>query len=756
MAVCAKKIVFVGNALPRRCGIATFTTELHKAVVASPQRVGAFILAMNDEDQSHAYGPDVAMHIPASERLAYRRAADFIDQQGYDLVCLQHEFGIFGGEAGDYILDLVARLRVPLVTTFHTVLEEPNDAQLRVIRGLLRASAKVIVMAERARDVLQRRYQAPLGMIEFIPHGVPDVVFDAPDAAKDAMGFSGRSVILTFGLLAPNKGIEYMIDAMPSIALHAPDAVYVVLGATHPALVRREGEAYRERLVARAEERGVADRVVFDNRFVDQAQLLQLISMCDVYVTPYLNVAQMTSGTLAYSFGLGKAIVSTPYWHAQELLADGRGVLVPFADSDALGAEVGWLLADSPKRDCLRARAYASSRAMTWRVVAERYLNVFTRARLITLPGRPRGIDRANLPALSFTHLHALCDDTGLFQHAVRSVPHRAHGYCVDDNARGLLLLSDLEGGAHDPALDRLRIRLISFVHHAWNADTGRFRNFMGYDRRWLEEEGSEDSHGRCLWALGAYVGASSDRSLKALCNELIEQGVTVVESFSSPRAWAFTLLGLCRQASSRSIRPSTERLMRLFGARLLSLLRMTETEGWIWFEPRLSYDNARLPQALIETGRALGSSVFVEAGLRTLKWLVRMQTAPSGCFRPIGSSGFEAQPFTVAAFDQQPLEAAATLSACLAAFQADDDPSWSARGRSAFAWFLGENDLKIALVDPKTGSCCDGLHPDRANDNRGAESALSYLLALKDALALGALCDAAAEADYGFAAVAE
>jgi len=734
-----KNIAFIGNSLPRRCGIATFTTDLHQAVSNSPAIIGTAIVAMTDHGHAYDYPPSVWLQIPDERLDDYIRAAEALNAGRFDVVCLQHEFGIFGGEAGSHILTLLSRLDMPVVTTLHTVLAEPSPAQRNVLARIVEKSAKIVVMAEKGRTLLREVYGVPLEKIEVIPHGIPDIAFSEPAVAKAKLGFEGRSVILTFGLLSPNKGVEVMIDAMPRILESRPDAVYVVLGATHPNLVLREGEAYRDSLLARVRDLGIESHVVFLDQFVDQATLLDFISMCDVYTTPYLNEAQMTSGTLAYSFGLGKAVVSTPYWHARELLAGGRGILVPFGDAKAIGNEIAGLLTDDARRDAMRTRAYASSRSMTWQRTAERYLAVFDEAAQrrslpnAQLPGNRNASTRkpAGPPEPQFTYFLSMCDDTGLFQHAVHSVPDRSHGYCVDDNARALLLTSALTGAGETSLPEPLTTRFASFVQHAWNPGEKHFRNFMGFDRRWLEDKGSEDSHGRTLWALGECARGDSNPSRRTWAASLFADALPTVEGFLSPRAWAFTLLGLDGYCEASEEDVFAQRMRRLFADRLMDLLTRVETEDWIWFEEGLSYDNARLPQALILTGLATETPAYTAAGLKTLRWLMALQTAPSGHFRAIGTDGFSDRRMPPQGFDQQPLEAAATISACLAAWRADHGSEWKADAASAFAWFLGSNDLSLPLVDLDTGSCRDGLHRARVNENRGGESVVSYLLGL-------------------------
>ena len=734
------RLAFIGNSLPRRCGIATFTNDLHQAVTLSRPGVQAVIVAMNDHGQSYDYPAVVRAQINDQNLKDYTGAAEVLNGGQFDVVSLQHEFGIFGGDAGANVLTLLSRLNMPVVTTLHTVLANPKPIERRVLSDIVAISSKVVVMAEKARDLLVSTYDVRAHKIEVIPHGIPDVPYAPPAAAKLKLGFDGRPVILTFGLLSPNKGIEIMIDAMPAVLRVAAAAVYVVLGATHPNLVHSQGEAYRESLLARARARGVENHVLFLDRFVDLATLLDFISMCDVYVTPYLNESQMTSGTLAYSFGLGKAVVSTPYWHALELLSGGRGVLVPFNDVATIGAEVAGLLTDHPRRESMRERAYAASRSMTWARTAERYLSVFEGVRVATRPTLRAVPSRSSLPAcgalppeVELGHLRLMCDDTGLLQHAIHSIPDRSHGYCVDDNARALMLVSALNASGERQMPDELAGCFAAFVQHAWNPQARRFRNFMGFDRRWTEEVGSEDSHGRALWALGECARNDPNAGRRKWAASLFLAALPSAQTFSSPRSWAFTLLGISAYGEAVDIDPRSRELRHELAERLMTILSSVETREWVWFEKGLSYDNARLPQALIVTGLATSLPSYLLAGLRSLRWLMTLQTTAEDLFRPVGSQSFGDLLRPPRAFDQQPLEATATVAACCAAWRADSDVTWRADALRAFAWFLGSNDLATPLVDVEAGSCCDGLHPDRSNENRGGESLVSYLLALAE-----------------------
>ena len=729
----SSRIAVIGNHLPRRCGIATFTHDLHQAISTLRPDLDTAVVAMTDNARKYEYPSFVRYEVQDQNIEDYVKAAEFLNGAHFDAVSLQHEFGIFGGEAGCYIIELLSRLQMPIVTTFHTILPAPSTAQRAVMEKIIALSAKIVVMSETGRQILSSTYPVPPDKIVLIPHGIPDVPFIETHQAKAKLGFADKTVILTFGLLSPNKGINVVIDAMPAIIARCPNAVYVVLGATHPNLVLKEGEAYRESLVARVHELGIESHVVFIDQFVDQPTLLEYISMCDVYVTPYLNEAQMTSGTLAYSFGLGRAVVSTPYWHAKELLADGRGVLVPFGDSQAIGEEIIGLLTNDVRRHAMRKRAYAASREMTWKQCAMRYLAAFDAARVAMDSAKPvpaMRLEQDKYPDIRVSHLLAMCDDTGLLQHAVYAVADRAHGYCVDDNARALLLACALNAPGETQIPEILTARFEAFVQNAWNPDTRRFRNFMSYSRTWLEERGSEDSHARTLWALGACAGQGRNLAQQRWAKNLFEKSLPPVEAFRSPRAWAFALLGIDAAGTPA---PVVARIRDVLSGRLTAYLAAVTTPDWIWFEDELAYDNARLPQALISTGLTIADNAMVDAGLKSLRWLMSLQTASTGCFRPVGTEGFGTSRRLPKEFDQQPVEAAATISACLAAWQATRDDTWADDARRAFRWFLGDNDLGIPLADTETGACSDGLHCDRRNENNGAESLLSYLLGLTE-----------------------
>jgi glycosyltransferase involved in cell wall biosynthesis len=734
-----RRIAFLGNHLPRQCGIATFTTDLSDAIATLEPESDCLVLAMNDGLQRHAYPGRVRFELTDNDLAAYTRAADFLNVNAVDVLSVQHEYGIFGGKAGGHLLTLLRQLRMPVVTTLHTILATPNLHQRRVMDEVITHSDRLVVMTAAGAELLRDVHGVDEEKIDVIPHGIPNVPFAG---SKGRLGVEGRPLILTFGLLSPDKGIESVIDALPTILSHHPDAVYIVLGATHPHIIEHQGETYRLMLEDRAKRLGVDGNVIFHNRFVSQSELSEFLAAADIYITPYLNPEQITSGTLAYALGAGKAVISTPYAYARELLAEERGILVPWKDPSAIASEIVGLLDDSEKRMTMRRRAAAHGRAMLWPAVARSYLDTFERARMenaqrlrIAFRARTLASRPAELPQVNLDHVAIMSDHAGILQHAIFNVPRYDEGYCLDDNARALLLMTLLEdAGTDDPSVVRtLASRYLAFVSHAFNRPLGRFRNFMSFSRLWNEEQGSEDSHGRALWALGTVVGCSADAGRQSLAGALFRAALPAVSSFSSPRAWAFALLGIEQSLHAFEGDRNLQASGRSIAERLLSLFRRTDQPDWPWCEDRVTYCNARLPQALIASGSWIGDASMTATGIRSLEWLMTIQRTADGYFAPIGTKGFFERGMEPAVFDQQPVDACATVSACMQAFRVTGDHRWSEHARQAFTWFLGQNQLQQPLYDPRTGGCRDALHTDRVNENEGAESTLSFLLALMD-----------------------
>lgn len=733
------RIAFIGNYLPRQCGIATFTTDLTEAIAAAYGDSTCIAIPVNDVESGYAYPPRVRFELTEKDIDSYHRAADFLNVNNVDLVCLQHEYGIFGGRAGSHILALLRELRMPVVTTLHTILREPDPDQRRVLEQVAALSDRLVVMSERGAEFLQEVYGVPTDKIDFIPHGIPDVPFVDPSFHKDLFGVEGKIVLLSFGLLSANKGIETVIAALPAILEKHPNVVYMIVGATHPHVIRNEGETYRLSLQWLAREKGVEGQVIFYNRFVTLDELVEFIGAADIYITPYHDAAQIVSGTLAYTLGAGKAIVSTPYWYAEEMLGEERGALVPFRDPAALADQVIQLLDNEAQRHAMRKRAYMFGRSMIWSQVAQRYMETFERARVERRHFTPSGfavqaLDKrlGELPPLKLDHLRHMTDETGILQHAFFTVPNYGEGYTTDDNARALMVTTLMQE-LGDGQVFEFAHRYLAFVWYAFNPETGHFRNFMDYQRNWLEDAGSDDSHGRALWALGTALGRSTTPALPSIAGRLFEQALPAILETTSPRAWAFALIGiheyLKRFAGDRMASQVREEL----AGRLLSLYSDNSSKEWRWYEQELSYCNAALPHAMLVSGQMIPNAEIARAGIESLCWLAELQR-PGGMgshFVPIGSNGFYKRDGERARFDQQPVEVQATVSACLEAYRVTGDRQWRKEAQRAFEWFLGRNDLHVPIYDPTTGGCRDGLHPDRVNENQGAESMLAFLQSL-------------------------
>ncbi len=724
-----ERIALIGNSPPRLCGIATFTADVRIAIAAEFPDIAIDLYAMEDR-HGQKYPPEVVCSIAQEELASYQAAARRINRSGADVVCVQHEYGIFGGAAGAHLLKLLDRVDAPVVVTLHTVLEDPDPDQRAVVEALMRRASKLIVMAEKGREILERVHHVAADRIAVVPHGVPDGSPADVVALKERFGFSGRKVLLTFGLLSPNKGIETMIRALPAVAAAHPDMLYVVLGATHPHLVAQQGESYRESLEMLAVELGVGRHVRFIDGFLEQSLLLEYLAAADVYVTPYLNEAQITSGTLSYAVALGKPVVSTPYWHAAELLADGVGILVPFGDIAGFSREIVRLLDDPARIETMGRRAWQVGRTMTWSKLAHAYVALFEEA----ARARPARLVRptANLSAPIAPRLDAIdrmTDGCGMIQHAIFHVPDREHGYCVDDNCRALILMHRI-GGAQADRADQLAVTYASFVQHAWNGEIGRFRNFMAFDRSWLEREGSEDSFGRSLWSIGVTAGEARRQEMRRWALHLFDQVAPHVGFLNSLRSWAFAILGADAVLRAHPGHKLARSLIQDFATRLQSELRGVNRPDWPWFETVLGYDNARLPEALLRAGRVLDDAAMVADGLATLGWLDAIHTNENGEFRAVGSDSFGIPFGQPSLFDQQPLEAWASIDAALLAHAMTGETRWHDSALRAYRWFLGGNDLALPIATPADGGCYDGLMSDRANLNQGAESILSFQFA--------------------------
>ncbi|BBO80879.1 glycosyl transferase [Desulfosarcina ovata subsp. sediminis] len=734
-------VAVIGNYLPRQCGIATFTTDLVEGISTEAPDINCWAAVMNDKPEGYPYPDKVRFEINQNKLSDYRTASQFLNINQTDIVCVQHEYGIFGGPAGSHLLKLLGDLRMPVVTTLHTVLNDPAPEYRAVMCKLSDLSDKLVVMSRKASDFLKDIYGVPEEKIVFIHHGIPDTPFIDSSFYKDKFGVEGKKVLLTFGLLSPNKGIENMLQALPAIISKHPDVVYIVLGATHPYILKSHGDAYRIELQQMVRKLDIGEHVIFQNRFVELSELCEFLGIADIYVTPYLEEAQITSGTLAYAMGTGKAIISTPYWYAAEMLAEGRGRLVPFSNPDAIAEQVIDLLNNDVARHAMRKKAYTFSREAVWKEVSRKYLQVFNEVRQNrTRNPRPRhsyvenikAITNFELPEIKLDHLKAFTDDTGILQHANYTIPDRTHGYCADDNARALL--ASAMGQKYLPTnglgLDSLSGHYLGFLLYAYNERNGRFRNFMTYSRQWMEEIGSEDAHGRALWCLGKAVSFLDNPGHLAISTTLFNKALPAAENFHSPRAIAFCQVGMHAYLDRFSGDSDVRRVRNVLADRLYDQFSSQATDDWPWLENSLNYANGKLPHALLLSGQGMHRSDMIDMGLKSLKWLLAITTEGKH-FVPIGSNGWYERGGLRARFDQQPIEANAMVEACVEAYNITRDHTWFENAAMCFNWFLGQNDLNMPLYDPKTGGCRDGLMADGINQNQGAESSLAWLLSL-------------------------
>ena len=707
-----KTIAFLGDYLPRKCGIATFTSDLVKSVATNQPEIECFVLAVNDIEAGCKYSDIVHFEIDEQDLTSYQRAAHFINISNVDMVCVQHEFGIFGGPAGNYVLALLRELKTPVVTTLHTVLRAPNCDQRCVMQELIARSTRLVVMTRRAKQMLQEVYQAPPPKIDLIPHGIPDSPFADPNDSKVQFGLEGKTVLLTFGLLSPNKGIENVLHALPAILAEFSDVVYIVLGATHPNELREQGETYRHSLETLAQRNQVDKNVIFYNRFVELEELKEFLGAADVYVTPYLNEAQITSGTLAYAFGAGKAVVSTPYWHAAELLAEDRGVLVPFGDSKAIASAVISLLYDPSRLDGIRKRAYKLGREMVWSNTARLYMRSFESARLDRAVLSPTFFARKThvrqppaLPKLTLDRLSRITDSKGIFQQAIFRVSNFSEGYRTDGDARAFILTVQREESEERAE----RIRLLATTDAAWldhpfGHKTKRVYNHLSMERRGPDEPGSDGSHGRALWALGVGVGRSPHRSLQIMAAQLFAETLPAAREVTSPRAWAFTLIGIheyLRRLSGDSV---VNQIRDTVMATLIDVFCKTVRPGWRWFEESFTYDDAKLAHALILGGQATGEQSVLERGMKSLHWLAEVQSPENGDLRPVGRRGFDARGDPRGNHGHQFIEPQAMVSTCLDAYVTTSGAWTYDQAQRAFDWSIGWNNPGLELYSPSSG----------------------------------------------------
>ncbi|MFA7659211.1 MAG: glycosyltransferase family 4 protein [Candidatus Gastranaerophilaceae bacterium] len=732
------KIAVIGNYLPRQCGIATFTTDLSQSLARELTIEDNLInVAMDDIPEGYKYPPQVKFRVRQNVQSDYFWAADYLNANQYDAAIVQHEYGIYGGEDGSHILQMIQSLKMPVITNLHTVLEHPTEGQRKVMKGLAKYSDRLLVMSKKAIDILTKVYGIDRKMISFIPHGVPDADFKAPGVFNELFGLENKDVILTFGLLGPDKGIESMIEAMPLIVKEHPNVIYLILGQTHPHIIEKSGDSYRRDLQRLVNRLGMQNHIVFHNHFVKIETLIQYLQTAKIYAIPYLKKEQITSGTLSYALGVGTAVVSTPFWHAEELLADGRGKLVPFDNPAEMAKEINNLLSNDAEREMMRFKGYQYGRSMIWKEVAKTHLNLISeiKGRKPLANIQEIGIKYHKifneLPEINLSHLKTMTDDTGLLQHAKYMTPNFHHGYCVDDNARGLIAITKYYSLRKDKVVLPLIQKYLAFLFYAFNKENGRFRNFMSYDRRWMELAGSEDSHARALWGLGVTVKEAPDSAIRNMAMRLFLESLPVVEHFTSPRAWGFTVLGLQAYLTIYGGDISARKVRDDLARKIYELFKNNISEDWHWCEGTATYANAILPHALIVAGKWIPDQEMYETGIKALEWLLKVQTAPEGHLSVIGNDGWLDKNGNRSMFDQQPIEVKSLIDACLDTYIETGDKKWFTESERCLSWFLGQNDLGLPVCDYKTGGCGDGLESQGVNGNQGAESTLAWIISL-------------------------
>ena len=743
----ARTTAFVSTYPPRLCGIATFTRDLSHAVAAADRKVGTTILAMTDGADPQAFPECVRFEIRRGVKDDYASAADFVNYSNIRLVSIQHEYGIFGGDDGAHILDFLARIRVPSIATLHTVLKSPSRMQRAIVKEIAQRCGRLVVMSKIGLRLLAESYDVSADKVVMIPHGIPDLPRGDTAHHKERVGAAGRRMLLTFGLLSPNKGIETVVRALPRLLRRFPDLLYFVVGATHPEVKRRHGEEYRHALEREAHALGVADHVVFRNQFVTLEELCGYLQATDIYVTSYKNEAQSTSGALAYAMGAGAAVVSTPYWHAQELLAEGRGRLFPVGDVNALAQTLDSLFSNDFELQSMRASAYDFTRPMTWARVGEAYATLAEQVLREAAPSLPMTPDPvptrdSSLPELCLDHLLRLTDDTGMIQHATFTVPARRTGYCVDDNARALLvaLLAYRVTGSLDAK--RLITLYLSFLHYCQREDR-RFHNFVDYNRVVEANIGSQDCIGRALWALGATVNMAPDEGARRLAREMFDHAIKWALEFG-PRGQALAIMGLEAILHSEPDNAEVRAILDALAANLCQRYEREADARWRWFEPTLTYDNAIIPLALFTAFRVTGNRLHLRVATESLRFLEEVCFA-AGHLTLIGNRGWQKRGGAgeKPEADEQPIDAAAFVLAFRGAYLATGDRRYLRRMRESFEWFLGANRLGAWLYDFSTGGCRDGLGVREASQNQGAESTVSFLTALLTMLDVGGPGDA-------------
>lgn len=726
------RVAIVSTYPPRPCGIGTFTSDLRGALRDADPTIEVDVVSLSRDDHGTP-APEVVANIRQDVHSDYPATTRTLASRGTDVVLIEHEYGIFGGAAGSFVTSLADGLAQPLVVTLHTVLAEPSVREAEALRALCRRATLVTVFTETARTMVAESLLVPPERVRVVPHGAPTALL--PDSVRTGRAaleqLESRTVLSTFGLISAGKGIETVIEALPALVTKHPDLLYLVAGNTHPEVVKNEGERYRLSLERLVRDLDLSEHVHFLDRFLTVDELSALLAATDLYVTPYRSRDQTVSGALTFAVVAGCPVVSTPYRYAEDLLSSGAGVLVPFDDPAALSAAVLDLLDDPDALAAVRAEARRIGASLTWPAVGVQMLEVLTEAvELGTIEAEPDVLPAPSSPRVRPDHLLVLVDDVGIVQHADGVIPRRDSGYCVDDVARLVIVALGLDREGRGAAYRRMLTLGLGFLRHAWDAESEGMHNVMSYDRQWVDDPHVGDHVGRAAWALGEVIAAQLPLAVAAPSLLLLESMAGALAGELSPRGMAFTVLGLARPATD-VLPPPLQELLRTLAHRLLVLYTETRTDDWTWFEDRLTYDNARLPQALIAAGQRLGDATLISAGLESLEWYAEQCALSSPVVRLVGNCWRDRSGRPDHGGDEQPLDAAALVEACVEALAATGDRKHGRRAVRAFEWFIGRNHLGVPVYDFATGGCHDGLGSEALNDNEGAESTLAFLQAL-------------------------
>ncbi|MDP1844426.1 MAG: glycosyltransferase [Sediminibacterium sp.] len=728
------KVICIGNFPPRKCGIATFTENIVSAIQQASKEqsldIELEVIAMNDPGQTYNYPPIVTKTISDHVKHDYIDAAEYINQSNADLCLLEHEYGIFGGNSGLMLISLLRLLKVPVVTTFHSILEKPNFHQKEVLKKVAAYSSGLIVMSQLAIRFLKEIYKVPAAKIFYVEHGVPNFEQMKLKSPTYPTHWKDKRIMLTFGLIGRSKGIETAIRALPAIVKKYPDFCYVIMGKTHPHVIRHSGEEYRNWLIQLAEELHVLEHIEFINEYVSEEKLVSSLLAADIYVTPYHNKAQITSGTLCYALGGGCAVFSTPYWHAEELLQNGNGILFEFGDHEALANGITEILDEPSKLKLLQQRAYNYGKTIAWPLISNAYIAIFHQLAALAIHHEIHLESQYKLFDHPFNpeHLIRMTDDVGMIQHAHGCTPNYENGYCLDDNSRALLLSMMAYQRFKDPIYIQLAIRYLAFIDHMQHND-GSFNNFMTFSKETLENDRSEDAFGRTIWALGYLVQYAPNDSLFQLGIELFQKSLIQVNLLKHCRGYTNCMLGLYHYIKRFPDQEKYAKLMADLANQLCDEFDKCSTENWHWFETAMTYDNGLLPAALYKAYELIGNDRFLNVANKSTAFLEHK------CFKHdylslIGNQRWYIMNEDYDLYAQQPIDAMAMVILYDCMYKLNQSKVASDKLQISFKWFLGYNDLDLPLYDTDTFGCNDGIEEFSINRNQGAESTIAYHLA--------------------------